>query len=55
MIFLGKKRICLLTPIGKPDDGLVCCKYCAVSWSAWKKSSPLPSKEKKVSWLILWK
>jgi hypothetical protein len=33
-----------LTAIGKPCDGLVCCKYCAASGSAWKKSSPLPPK-----------
>lgn len=34
------QTIHLLTAIGKPGVGLVGCKYCAVSGSAWKKSSP---------------
>lgn len=35
----------LITAIGKPGDGLVGCKYCAVSGSAWKKSSPFPPRQ----------
>jgi hypothetical protein len=42
--FFLKYNIFLFTAIGKPDDGLVCCKYCAASGSPWKKSSPFPPK-----------